>query len=1080
MKPWNATFRPLTHYRTRPPTDLDDVMDFARALEDTAHAVTQPWALMPLENETRPPTERETRGAKTVRIGENGPWMRAWCCARLRVPPIAALVDPARWGRWQVQIDTDGLGDIYADGALAHPRLFLHGTALLTPARGPKSAPWVCYSMDTTIQTVKFEMARSSLSGLAEINDLVRDVARSLRTAANLLLTRNPRVNRFLKGEVSLNRSPLTAEERARLTAQLVAAARAVDAAAFLRGDLRAFLDSLRRCREALQPLAEFAKGFHLFLLGVSHMDLAWKWRWGESIEVMRGTLANQFRFMAEHPDFHFLESSPPVWRAMKQRDPKLYRDLLKFARRGQLEPAGGMWCEPDGQMLGAESWVRQTIFGQRAAREICGQQSRAGHNTDAFGFSWALPKIYAGAEMEAFLTQKLRYNEFTLFEEVLFWWEADDGTRILGVHTYPDHYQEIDPDEMAEAVRIFHLTSGVRSAALLFGIGNHGGGPLPDMFDRVRECQKLTVYPTTRMAGMHEYLDHVKRHEPEALARLPVIRDELFLECHHKTYTVQARTKADDRRTERELCHTEALGVMAGLNLNDDLRPAWEIELFNQFHDILPGTSFPMVYQDVNDDYARAYWTIQSARGQALRRLVAPGNALYVANTLPWRRKAAVTLHDAGAPKSGLARDDAGNAFPFQRTGDGDQIVAVLPETPAFGLRRIALGRTSVRKPADFAFGPAWARNRFFRVEFDPKKGYAVSLKLPDGFELAGEGIGRLDLLEDDPEGFYQTWNMNLTGREDIARCESFALVESGPVRARFRARLSYVRWEKKKDFMVPIMWNTPGVDYPTSFFTVDYIIYRDLPWIECVMEADWWEDDTDLKVAAWTSLRNTRAFYSIPFGQIERPTRRETPREKGMYEVPALNWADLTDGRRGVALFNTGRHGHDALAGRLRLTLLTSPYGGEKVHVPDPLADRGRHTIQYAFYPHAGGPEEGNVARMATEYEYAALTVSGGKTRVPIGKDLLSVDPDRLLVTAVKAAEDGRGIIVRAYEPKGVEVPLEIEGSLARGRRTSVNLLERDLGPVPERVKPHQVVSVRVEHGKDDGGAAAKPRRK
>ena len=74
-------------------------------------------------------------------------------------------------------------------------------------------------------------------------------------------------------------------------------------------------------------------------------------------------------------------------------------------------------------------------------------------------------------------------------------------------------------------------------------------------------------------------------------------------------------------------------------------------------------------------------------------------------------------------------------------------------------------------------------------------------------------------------------------------------------------------VRWEKKKDFMVPIMWHTPGVDYPTSFFSVDYIIWKDREYIDCVMHADWWEEDTDLKVAVDTSLESSRAFYSIPF---------------------------------------------------------------------------------------------------------------------------------------------------------------------------------------------------------------------
>lgn len=1064
MKPLNAKFKPFNSYRHNAPKDLMAVMDFSRALEDLAHPVVQPWSVLPLDDEQTPPTPEAVKAAAQIVIGQAGAPMRAWVCAHLRVPPLAELVSDAQWGGWRLQLDSDGLGDVWANGRKVHERLFLHGMVDLVPASA-KEQPWVCYSLDTTIQTVKLEMARASLSGLAEINELVRDVARSLRTAASLLTTDNPRVNRFISGQVQCNRSPLSTEEREMLIHQLLQATARVDVSAFMKSKLDPFLDSLKCCREGLAPLAVFAKRFHLFLLGVAHMDLAWKWTWGESIEVMRGTLENQFKFMKQHPDFHFLESSPPVWHEMAKRDPKLYRDLLKYGKNGQFEPAGGMWCEPDGQMLGAESWVRQCLFGQRTARELCGQQCRSGHNTDAFGFTWALPKIYKHAEMESFLTQKLRYNEFTLFEEVLFWWESDDGSRILGIHTYPDHYQEIDPDEMAQAVRIFHLTSGVWSAALLFGIGNHGGGPLPDMFDRIRECQKQTVYPTTHMAGMHEYLDHLKRYEPENLAKLPVIKDELFLECHHKTYTVQVRTKLADRETERRLLEAEALAVMAGVNNTAALREAWKVELFNQFHDILPGSSFPMVYQEASEDYARAKAVIDGVSRATQVDLAGKGAGLFVANTLPWRRPAIVELP---ARETGMVRDDAGNTFPVQkRSEDGATAIAVVPEMPALGLRKVTVTADRVRTPKDFTFGKTWVQNRFFRVAFDPKKGYATSLKLADGKELAGGGIGRLDLLEDDPEGFYQTWNMNLTGKEDIAKCDSFEMIESGPVFVRFRAKLSYVEWKKKKEFMVPIMWNTPGVDYPTSFFDVDYTIYRDLPYIECVMKANWWEDDTDLKVSAYTSFKQTRAFYSIPFGQIERPTKRETPKEKGMYEVPALNWADLTDGKHGVAILNKGLHGHDALGNRLRLTLLTSPCGGEKVHVPDPLADRGRHTIAYAFYPHLGGPEESNVARVAQEYETGVVTFSGGKPKIPIGKDMLSVNADDVLVTAVKPAEDGKGIIVRLYEAKGRSVPLTLEGPLARGKRKAVNFLEHDAGVLPEKLGPHEVVTIRLEDG-------------
>ena len=230
--------------------------------------------------------------------------------------------------------------------------------------------------------------------------------------------------------------------------------------------------------------------------------------------------------------------------------------------------------------------------------------------------------------------------------------------------------------------------------------------------------------------------------------------------------------------------------------------------------------------------------------------------------------------------------------------------------------------------------------------------------------------------------------------------------------------------------------------------------------------MHADWWEDHTDLKVTADTSLTGTRAFYGIPFGQIERPTKRETDYEKARFEVPASNWADITDGSHGVALLNTGRHGYDALGGRLRLTLLTSPYGGEKVHVTDPLADRGRHEIRYAFYPHAGDSVAAQVARIAAEYEDGVLVANGAASpAMPVGVDLLAVDPNQALVTAVKPAEDGEGIIVRCYEPHGQAAKLEITGVLADGKMSAVDLLENPADDSVGELAPWQLRSIRIE---------------
>ena len=75
--------------------------------------------------------------------------------------------------------------------------------------------------------------------------------------------------------------------------------------------------------------------------------------------------------------------------------------------------------------------------------------------------------------------------------------------------------------------------------------------------------------------------------------------------------------------------------------------------------------------------------------------------------------------------------------------------------------------------------------------------------------------------------------------------------------------------------------------------------------------------------------------ATYEIPYGTIERPTTRTNSWDEAKYEVSALHWADLSDGKHGLSLINEAKYGYDCKDNVLRLTLLRSPLS------PDPNAD-------------------------------------------------------------------------------------------------------------------------------------------
>ena len=92
----------------------------------------------------------------------------------------------------------------------------------------------------------------------------------------------------------------------------------------------------------------------------------------------------------------------------MAEKYPEMNADIKKRIQEGRWEIVGGMWVEPDLNMPGGESQVRQLLVGQREAMKLYGVTTRIGWNPDTFGYDWQLPQIYKKSGVDYFVTQKL------------------------------------------------------------------------------------------------------------------------------------------------------------------------------------------------------------------------------------------------------------------------------------------------------------------------------------------------------------------------------------------------------------------------------------------------------------------------------------------------------------------------------------------------------------------------------------------------------------------------------------------------------------------------------------------------
>ena len=79
------------------------------------------------------------------------------------------------------------------------------------------------------------------------------------------------------------------------------------------------------------------------------------------------------------------------------------------------------------------------------------------------------------------------------------------------------------------------------------------------------------------------------------------------YFELHRGTYTSQAHTKRSNRYSEIMLRDIEYFATLASIHVKDykypkkDIDDMWENVLLCQFHDVLPGSSIEMVYEDAS-----------------------------------------------------------------------------------------------------------------------------------------------------------------------------------------------------------------------------------------------------------------------------------------------------------------------------------------------------------------------------------------------------------------------------------------------------------------------------------------------
>jgi alpha-mannosidase len=801
------------------------------------------------------------------------------------------------------------------------------------------------------------------------------------------------------------------------------------------------------QCEEATAPRRRT-----LHLIGNSHVDPVWLWRWPEGCQAALATFQSVLARMAEYPELVFTCDSVALLAFVEEHDPALFERLRRRVAEGRFELAGGLWVEPDCNLPHGESLARQALYGQRWLLDRFGRAATVGCNLDPFGHPATLPQLLRKAGLDSYLFLRPGPAELRLpVAGAAFWWRAADGSRVLAYrvpHEYQTPATALD-EHLRAALAELAAVGADHELACCYGVGNHGGGPTRANLDSIRRLDGAAGFPHLACSSARGFFNRLAATDGE---RLPLVEGELQPHAVG-SYAAHSGIKRHNRRVEHLLLAAEKWSVCAAVLSGGawrypaaELTCAWKQLLFNQSHDTLAGTAIPAAYEDARDQLGEAASIAGRALFGAARAISGrvdlpdePGaTPVVVFNPHPWPLRAEIEL-EVERGSAAWVSDDEGRAVPSQPTRPHAVVpwrerVVFTASLPALGwrtyrLRSFAFSSSLQNRfendrmsrgggaAVPWAASPAGAQGgadpyamegEHLAVRVDPATGWLASLWDKDlRAELMPAEPGPHAVVLDDPS---DTWGHGVRSFSQVAgafACRAVRLLEQGPVRSVLRIESEYGR----------------------STLVEELLLGRDARHLEVRVTLDWRERHQLLKLRVPAALEAVTATHEIPYGHIVREANGE--------ERPVQAWVDVSGPGLGLALLNDGKSGFDVQGATIGMTVARSPLAAW--HDPEPARhgepheylDQGVQRFTYWLLPHGGDWRAAPVAlpRRALQLNqppFALLESAHPGPLRPRGS-LAAVRPATVIVTVLKRAEGegAQGEGAQPHEPAASGAP-------------------------------------------------------
>ena len=682
--------------------------------------------------------------------------------------------------------------------------------------------------------------------------------------------------------------------------------------------------------------------GVHWF--GHAHLDLAWLWPVADTWQAAERTFRSVLNLMERWPDLNFGHSTPALYAWLERHRPALFASIQRASREGRWEPINGPWVETDCVLVSTASLWQQFAVGQAFSQRAFPEwEHHLAWLPDSFGFSAGLPSVARQNGVRWFCTHKLAWNATNPFPHRLFRWRGRDGSELLSL-MLPPIGRRGDPRDMLEEQLHWQQQTGVDQALWIPGVGDHGGGPTQEMLEQMQLWDGAPQALPRRSGSLRLYLEELEPLAPQ----LPVWRDELYLELHRGCATSRPDQKRHNRTLERLLREGNTVAALLQLNGQTAVASDWCSLLFQQFHDILPGTSIPEVFDQAEPVWRRARREARQQRDGGLKALLAGDAGSWV--WMGWQPLASwsplLRLPAGGWVAHGtrLAQQPcpSGGVWVQLPRQQGISSVAMHLVSSASADLAAAQPRHPITV-TELSAGGWQLSNGLLSCRCSAEG--LVSVQASDGEEQLA-GPLRLCRYRDRGE-FWDAWDLAEGYRDQplpIDPLTPMELQESGPLTATFMQRFRI----------------------GSSELRLDLRMHADVPWLELLASVDWSQRHELLRLEFSLARQAVRLAADTSGGVIERPARPCTPQEEARWEVPVISWVASQSSAPGggLALLLDGPQGVDGTPDRLGVSLLRGATW------PDPSADEGHQRMRLALMPVQGSWVQAGVPQAAIAF--------------------------------------------------------------------------------------------------------------